>query len=57
MDFVGNHAITQGGVYALVALDQALAFKLSRDQCGIPVAAVSLHLQMRAGKSSADEIL
>jgi hypothetical protein len=57
MDFVGHHAITQSGVDALVALDQTLAFKLCRDQGGIPMAAVPLDLQMRTGKACSDEIL
>ena len=33
------------------------AFKFFRDQSGIPMAAVSLDVQMRTGQACADEIL
>ena len=49
MDFVGFDFFTQGGVHALVALDQTLALKLRRDQRGIPMTPIALDVQMLAG--------
>ena len=57
MHLVGMHSLTQRGVNALMALDEALAFEFGRDNDSLPVAAVALDFEMIAGEPRGDDVL
>ena len=57
MNFIGLHAISQTGIHQLVALYQTLAFKRSRHNGGIPMAAIALDMTMVTGDSRLNEVL
>ena len=54
MYLVGFDSLAQGGIDALMALDEALALKFAGDQGGIPVAAIALDFEVLAGQASRD---
>jgi hypothetical protein len=53
--FIGFDFVAQGGVHTLVALNEALAFKLSRHQGGVPMTAIAFDVQMLTGQTCGDE--
>jgi hypothetical protein len=55
VDLIGLHFLAQGGVHLLVALDQAQALELLRDDRGIPMAAIALYAQVLARQLAGDD--
>jgi hypothetical protein len=53
--FIGFDFFAQGGVDLLVALDEALTFKLGGHQSGIPMTAIALDVQMLARQACGDD--
>ena len=56
LDLVARHLVAQGGVHALVARNQALAFKLGRNDDGIPMAAIALQGDVVARQVGTDGV-